>query len=120
MVNVNKDAVKLFLENCDWNSINNLPEIDTMQVDSQETEVVEEEQEGLEAGFYEVDDSLVFVNEDQEIFEVFHDDEDNVFVYHEDYGLFQTFESEEGLVFEEMDTENVEVLDEDTEETEEE
>lgn len=110
------DDVNFFIEGCDW-TLNGLNLRENEEVETKnEEETIEESEDYIEPGFYEVEGDLVFVNEDQELFEVFQDTDENVFVYNEEYGLFQTFEDEEGLVFEELDSEAFEVLEEEVEE----
>ena len=109
----NSNDVKMFLEGCDWESVGVGPK----RVVVESTEAVQEiyESDELEAGFYDVDGELFFVNEDQEIFDVFSDEDEQVFVFHEEYGLHQVFEGSDSLMFEEVDTDGFEVLEEDYE-----
>lgn len=123
----NPNEVKLFLEGCRWDHVGLKPVFESTEETSpepQDSASTEELSEVIEEGFYTVDDDLVFVNENQDIFEVFTDDEDGVFVYNEEYGLFQVFDGDEGMIFEEVDTDSVEVLEEvdaeDADETDEE
>ena len=109
----NSNDVKMFLEGCDWESLGLAPK-KVVSESVEETQEVNESDE-LEAGFYEVDGEMFFVNEDQEIFDVFTDEEEQVFVYNENYGLHQVFEDGNELMFEEVDTDGFEVLEEETE-----
>lgn len=106
--------VSMFLEGCDWASLGLAPKAKVVSESVEETLEVNESDE-LEAGFYEVDGEMFFVNEDQEIFDVFTDEDEQVFVYNENYGLHQVFEDGEDLMFEEVDTDGYEVLEEETE-----
>ena len=108
----NSNDVKMFLEGCDWESVG----VDSKRVVVESTEAVQEiyESDEIEAGFYDVDGELFFVNEDQEIFDVFSDEYEQVFVFHEEYGLHQVFEGSDSLMFEEVDTDGFEVLEEDS------
>ena len=106
--------VSMFLEGCDWASLGLTPNAKVVSESVEETMEVNESDE-LEAGFYEVDGEMFFVNEDQEIFDVFSDEDEQVFVYNENYGLHQVFEDGEDLMFEEVDTDGFEVLEEETE-----
>lgn len=105
------DDVSMFLEGCDWNSLGLAPKAKIVSESVEETQEVNESDD-LEAGFYDVDGEMFFVNEDQEIFDVFTDEEEQVFVYNENYGLHQVFEDGEELMFEEVDTDGFEVLEE--------
>ena len=108
----NSNDVKMFLEGCDWESLGLAPKKVVAESVEDHYEEVNESNE-LEAGFYDVDGELFFVNEDQEIFDVFSDEHEQIFVFHEEYGLHQVFEdSEESLMFEEVDTDGFEVLEE--------
>ena len=107
----NSNEVKMFLEGCDWESLGLAPKkVVAESVEDHYEEV--NESDGLEAGFYDVDGELFFVNEDQEIFDVFSDEHEQIFVFHEEYGLHQVFEGEESLMFEEVDTDGFEILEE--------
>ena len=106
----NSNDVKMFLEGCDWESVGVGPK----KVVVESTEAVQDvnESDELEAGFYDVDGELFFVNEDQEVFDVFTDEQEQIFIFHENYGLHQVFETEDSLMFEEVDAEGFEVLEE--------
>ena len=107
----NSNEVKMFLEGCDWESLGLAPKkVVAESVEDHYEEIYESDE--LEAGFYDVDGELFFVNEDQEIFDVFSDEHEQIFVFHEEYGLHQVFEGEESLMFEEVDTNGFEVLEE--------
>jgi len=106
----NHDDVKMFLEGCDWNSLGLAPK--KVVAESVEDHQEVNESDDLEAGFYDVDGELFFVNEDQEVFDVFTDEDEQVFIFHENYGLHQVFEDEDSLMFEEVDAEGFEVLEE--------
>jgi len=105
------DDVKMFLEGCDWNSLGLAPKANRVSESVEETQEVNESDE-LEAGFYDVDGQMFFVNENQEVFDVYTDEQDQVYVFHENYGLHQVFEDEDSLMFEEVDSEGFEVLEE--------
>lgn len=107
----NANEVKMFLEGCDWESLGLAPKAKIVSESVEETQEVNESNE-LEAGFYDVDGEMFFVNEDQEVFDVFTDEEEQVFVYNENHGLFQVFEDADSLMFEEVDTDGFEVLEE--------
>jgi len=110
----NSNEVKMFLEGCDWESLGLSPKkVVSESVEDYHQQV--NESDDLEAGFYDVDGELFFVSENQEVFDVFTDEEEQVFVYHDDYGLHQVFEGEESLMFEEVDTDGFEVLEEEYE-----
>ena len=109
----NSNDVKLFLEGCDWESLGLAPK--KVVAESVEDHQEVNESDDLEAGFYDVDGELFFVNEDQEVFDVFTDEDEQVFIFHENYGLHQVFEDEDSLMFEEVDAEGFEVLEEDYE-----
>ena len=106
----NSNDVKLFLEGCDWESLGLAPKKVVAESVEDHQEVYESDE--LEVGFYDVDGELFFVNEDQEIFDVFTDEDEQVFIFHENYGLHQVFEDEDSLMFEEVDAEGFEVLEE--------
>ena len=108
----NHDDVKMFLEGCDWNSLGLAPK--KVVAESVEDHQEVNESDELEAGFYDVDGELVFVNEDQDLFDVFTDENDQIFIFHEEYGLHQVFEGHDSLMFEEVDTDGFEVLEEDS------
>lgn len=108
----NSNEVKMFLEGCDWESLGLAPKAKIVSESVEETQEVNES-DSLEAGFYDVDGEMFFVNEDQEVFDVFTDEEEQVFVYNENYGLFQVYEDADSLMFEEVDTDGFEVLEED-------
>jgi len=106
----NHDDVKMFLEGCDWESLGLAPK--KVVAESVEDRQEVNESDDLEAGFYDVDGELFFVNEDQEVFDVFTDEQEQIFIFHENYGLHQVFEDEDSLMFEEVDAEGFEVLEE--------
>jgi len=107
----NSNDVKMFLEGCDWESLGLAPKkVVAESVEDHSEEV--NESDDLEAGFYDVDGELFFVNEDQDIFDVFTDEDEQVFIFNENYGLHQVFEGEDSLMFEEVDAEGFEVLEE--------
>ena len=110
----NSNDVKMFLEGCDWASLGLEPKnVISESVEDHDGDYEElHESDEIEAGFYDVDGELFFVNEDQEIFDVFSDEDDQVFIFHENYGLHQVFEGEDSLMFEEVDAEGFEVLEE--------
>ena len=110
----NSNDVKMFLEGCDWESLGLAPKkVVAESVEDHYEEIYESDE--LEAGFYDVDGELFFVNEDQDIFDVFTDEDEQVFVFHEEYGLHQVFEGSDSLMFEEVDTDGFEVLEEEYE-----
>ena len=113
----NSNDVKMFLEGCDWASLGLEPKnVISESVEDYDDDLEElYESDEIEAGFYDVDGELFFVNEDQEIFDVFSDEDEQVFIFHESYGLHQVFESSDSLMFEEVDTDGFEVLEEDYE-----
>jgi hypothetical protein len=106
----NSDDVKMFLEGCDWESLGLAPK-KVVAESVEETQEVNESDD-LEAGFYDVDGKLFFVNEDQEIFDVFTDEDEQIFIFHENHGLHQVFEDEDSLMFEEVDMNSFEILEE--------
>jgi len=110
----NSNDVKLFLEGCDWESLGLAPKkVVAESVEDSYEEIYESDE--IEAGFYDVDGELFFVNEDQEIFDVFSDEHEQVFIFNENYGLHQVFEGGDSLMFEEVDTDGFEVLEEEYE-----